>query len=119
MRDGGNEPNKPAAKDAKSLRMAILGAFEDAGGQAYLLGLAKTEPKTFCALLGKILPTQIEPTEGGEIQMVFSWLQGTGRDVASNLDDTDDNPSPAVNDLETDSDDVLARAKAILSERTI
>ncbi len=60
-RRGGRAKGTPN-KLTGSLREAILGALEAAGGQAYLEKLAKSDPRTFCALLGKILPTQLEAT---------------------------------------------------------
>lgn len=37
----------------------ILGALDDAGGQAYLARQAEENPGPFMALVGKVLPTQI------------------------------------------------------------
>lgn len=48
-------PNKVTA----DLKAAVLGAFDNAGGQKYLEAVARDDPKTFCGLLGKILPTQV------------------------------------------------------------
>lgn len=45
-------PNKISA-DVKN---AIECAFEEVGGAAYLVTVARDEPRTFCALLGKLLP---------------------------------------------------------------
>ena len=42
-----------------ALRAAILNAFEKLGGEAYLMRVAKEDPKTFCTLLGKVLPMQL------------------------------------------------------------
>lgn len=41
------------------LKNMILGALDDAGGQEYLSGQAKTNPAAFLALIGKVLPTTI------------------------------------------------------------
>lgn len=40
----------------------ILGALDDAGGQAYLARQADENPGAFLALVGKILPKNIEAT---------------------------------------------------------
>jgi len=48
-------PNKVTA----DIKAAIVGAFEKAGGEAYLEKVARDNPQVFCALLGKVLPTQI------------------------------------------------------------
>jgi len=36
-----------------------MGAFDRAGGEDYLLTVAKDDPKTFVSLLGRVLPTEI------------------------------------------------------------
>lgn len=48
-------PNKLTA----DLKAAILGALEASGGQDYLEKVALSDPRTFCALLGKVLPMQV------------------------------------------------------------
>lgn len=55
-------PNKVTAE----LKTAILNAFEKVGGETYLATVARVDPRTFCALLGKVLPMQVTGTgEGG------------------------------------------------------
>lgn len=54
-------PNKTTA----AVKEAILQAFERAGGADYLLTVAQSDPKTFCALLGKVLPLQVTGEDGG------------------------------------------------------
>ena len=49
-------PNKMTA----DIRAMILGALNQAGGQKYLLEQCRENPTAFMALLGKILPTQLE-----------------------------------------------------------
>jgi hypothetical protein len=44
---------------AFSLTAAILRAFDESGGVDYLKRVADEHPQVFCALLGKVLPTQI------------------------------------------------------------
>lgn len=41
------------------VKAAIIAAFEQAGGASYLLKIAESDPRTFCALLGKVLPMQL------------------------------------------------------------
>ena len=48
-------PNKLTA----DVKAAIIDAFEQAGGASYLLKIAESDPRTFCALLGKVLPMQL------------------------------------------------------------
>jgi hypothetical protein len=69
-------PNKLTA----NVRACIMAAFKKAGGEEYPLGVAQTDPRTFCTLLGKILPTQVTgdaPDEPVKIQV--SWLAPTQR----------------------------------------
>jgi hypothetical protein len=42
----------------KNLRGMILGALDNAGGQAYLAEQAQANPAAFMALLGKVLPPE-------------------------------------------------------------
>lgn len=49
-------PNKISAEVKKALEKA----FDELGGSKYLKKVGQSDPRTFCALLGKILPTQIE-----------------------------------------------------------
>jgi hypothetical protein len=34
-------------------------AFSEVGGAEYLRRVARSDPRTFCTLLGKVLPTQV------------------------------------------------------------
>ena len=85
-RRGGRQNGTPN-KITANLKSAILGALEAKGGQAYLEKVADNDPRTFCALLGKILPTQIEPSDDNSQQLIISWImkecEGTGRGLAS------------------------------------
>jgi hypothetical protein len=45
------------------LKAAILGALEAQGGQQYLEKVAADDPRTFCALLSKVLPMQLQGDE--------------------------------------------------------
>jgi hypothetical protein len=56
-------PNKVTAQ----LKDMILGALDDAGGQAYLTEQAKACPAAFMALLGKVLPLQVTGSDGKEL----------------------------------------------------
>jgi hypothetical protein len=64
-------PNKTTAL----LKDAILQAAELAGGEggtvAYLQKQADENPGPFLALLGKVLPTQIQGEDGGPVQVVI------------------------------------------------
>lgn len=57
-RRGGRSKGTPN-KVTKDLKEAILGAFNEVGGQSYLETVARDDVKTFCTLLGKVLPTTL------------------------------------------------------------
>lgn len=43
-----------------AVKTAILNAFEKVGGEDYLVVVAQEDPKTFCTLLGKVLPAELK-----------------------------------------------------------
>ena len=50
-----------------ALKDAILGAFDKAGGEAWLLELAQKDPRTFATLLSRLIPRELEARiNGGE-----------------------------------------------------
>lgn len=55
---GGRKKGTPNRLTA-SVKEAILKAFDDVGGPAYLVQVAESDPRTFCSLLGRILPNDI------------------------------------------------------------
>jgi len=59
VKQGGRKKGTPN-KLTKTLKDMILGALDDAGGQAYLTKQAKENPNAFLALAGKVLPLQIQ-----------------------------------------------------------
>ena len=60
-------PNKMTIK----VKEAILHAFDEVGGPAYLVKVAKEDPKVFCTLLGKVLPTEIHTKD--DKPLIVSW----------------------------------------------
>jgi hypothetical protein len=52
-------------KVTKALKDMILGALDDAGGQAYLATQAKLNPGAFMTLVGKVLPSQVLAEHSG------------------------------------------------------
>lgn len=47
-------------KNTQAIKDAITEAFEKAGGVNYLVALANSDPRTFCALVGKVIPLQVD-----------------------------------------------------------
>lgn len=65
MSKGGVRPGagrKPGVPNSttKAVKEAILGAFDRAGGESYLLEVAKSDPRTFCHLLSKVVPAEVK-----------------------------------------------------------
>lgn len=67
-------PNKTTAL----LKDAILKAAEQAGGEDGLIGYLKDQaeanPGPFMALLGKVLPMQVDANVNGEVGVVFKTV---------------------------------------------
>lgn len=63
---GGSRKGKPN-KITKALKDMILGALDDAGGQAYLVEQANKNPAAFLTLVGKVLPMQVTGENGGPV----------------------------------------------------
>lgn len=57
-------------KTTAALKDAILNAFNEAGGEKYLLTLAKTDPKTFAMLLGRVLPLTVAGDKDNPLHIV-------------------------------------------------
>ena len=56
---GKGRPKGVKNKLTASVKEAIMKAFEEVGGADYLANVAKDDPRTFCTLLGKIIPSDI------------------------------------------------------------
>lgn len=59
VKTGGRQKGTPNKVNA-AVKDAIINAFDTVGGESYLVKVANTDPKTFCTLLGKVLPMQVE-----------------------------------------------------------
>jgi len=63
--NGGSRQNVAGVKRTQrkltlDVKEAIATAFEKAGGVDYLVQVAKDDPRVFCALLAKIIPTEVK-----------------------------------------------------------
>lgn len=56
-------PNKVTA----TVKEALQAAFDEVGGKDYLVKIAKEEPKAFCALIGKIIPQDVNTKLEGSL----------------------------------------------------
>lgn len=70
-RRGGRQKGTPN-KATADVKAAILTAFHKAGGAEYLARVAEEDPKTFCTLLGKVLPLQVTGENDGPLKIVIS-----------------------------------------------
>jgi hypothetical protein len=57
----------------RTLREMILGALDDAGGQAYLAEQAHQNPAAFLTLLGRVLPREPIETPPAVITLDFGY----------------------------------------------
>lgn len=68
---GKGNPGKPKGaknKDAALIRDMIAEALTEVGGVRYLASKAESHPAAFLALIGKVMPIQVEGAGGGAIQ---------------------------------------------------
>ena len=57
-----------------SIKDAIHNAFERLGGVSYLEHVGRTDPRTFCALLSKLLPTKLSNADGSPLLAALTEL---------------------------------------------
>jgi hypothetical protein len=57
-----------------SIREAIEHAFDNLGGASYLEHVGRTDPRTFCALLSKLLPTKLANADGSPLLAALTEL---------------------------------------------
>jgi len=70
-------PGRPAGmpnKVTQSVKEAIERAFDQLGGASYLVHVGKTDPRTFCALLSKLLPTKLANADGSPLLAALTEL---------------------------------------------
>jgi hypothetical protein len=68
VKTGGRKAGTPN-KTSAELKAAILRALDAAGGDEYLIKVAQDDPRTFCTLVGKILPTAHTGEDGGPVKV--------------------------------------------------
>ena len=70
-------PGRPAGlpnKVTQSVKEAIERAFDRLGGASYLEHVGRTDPRTFCALLSKLLPTKLANADGSPLLAALTEL---------------------------------------------
>ena len=71
---GPGRPKGIPNKITLSVKEAIERAFDKLGGASYLEHVGRTDPRTFCALLAKLLPTKLANADGSPILQAISNL---------------------------------------------
>ena len=57
-----------------SIKDAIHNAFTELGGTSYLVHVGRTDPRTFCALLSRLLPTKLSNADGSPLLAALTEL---------------------------------------------
>ena len=57
-----------------SVKEAVERAFDKLGGTEYLVHVGRTDPRTFCALLSKLLPTKLANADGSPLLAALTEL---------------------------------------------
>jgi hypothetical protein len=73
-------PKGSPNKFTKSLKDMILGALKAKNGQKYLEKIAEEDPRTFCALLARVLPLTIAGDPNQPIAYEVTLTFGSGED---------------------------------------
>ena len=66
-----NSGRRPGQQNHTTVKVkeAILKAFDQVGGHQYLIGIALTDPRTFCTLVGRVLPSELSGPDGSPIEI--------------------------------------------------
>lgn len=75
--EGKRGPGRPKGAENKLTRAvkdAVQDAFDEVGGADYLVQVAKEDHKTFCALLGRVIPTQVNAELSGKVELNFNTI---------------------------------------------
>lgn len=57
-----------------SVKEAVERAFDKLGGTEYLVHVGRNDPRTFCALLSKLLPTKLANADGSPLLAALTEL---------------------------------------------
>ena len=70
---GGSRKGIPN-RQTVAIKDAIQNAFTELGGASYLVHVGRTDPRTFCALLSKLLPTKLANADGSPLLAALTEL---------------------------------------------
>jgi hypothetical protein len=71
---GPGRPKGLPNKHTLALKDAIQNAFTELGGTSYLVHVGRSDPRTFCALLSKLLPTKLANADGSPLLAALTEL---------------------------------------------
>lgn len=72
-------PKGSLNKTTASLKDLILKALDEVGGLQYLCKVAYDDPRTFCGLIGRVLPLDVRMDMTDRLAGVLEKLDGTTR----------------------------------------
>lgn len=70
---GGSRKGIPN-RQTVAIKEAIERAFDKLGGTDYLVHVGRTDPRTFCALLSRLLPTKLANADGSPLLAALTEL---------------------------------------------
>ena len=70
---GGNRKGIPN-RQTVAIKDAIERAFDKLGGTDYLVHVGRNDPRTFCALLSRLLPTKLANADGSPLLAALTEL---------------------------------------------
>lgn len=71
---GPGRPKGMPNKQTVAIKDAIENAFRELGGASYLVHVGRTDPRTFCALLSRLLPTKLANVDGSPLLAALTEL---------------------------------------------
>ena len=71
---GPGRPKGLPNRQTVAIKTAIEHAFTELGGMSYLVHVGRTDPRTFCALLSKLLPTKLANADGSPLLAALTEL---------------------------------------------
>jgi len=72
VKTGGRQKGTPN-KMTLTVKQSVLDAFDQVGGVDYLINIASDDPKTFCAMLAKIIPSDVNADLKASGEFVVRW----------------------------------------------
>lgn len=68
-RRGAGRPRGSRNKSTLAIKQALSDSFEELGGKDWLLELARSEPKTYAQLIGKVIPAELHAKHSGDVSL--------------------------------------------------